>query len=89
MRESERKRRASDATGLISLSMRQAEEASGLSRRTLYERISAGELESVTVGRKRLILTDSLRKMITGSPARATVTPTRTSARESRATHSQ
>jgi len=48
----------------ISMTMRQASEASGLSIRKLYDLIAAGKLKSVTVGRRRLILYRSLEELI-------------------------
>lgn len=38
---------------------------SGLSRAKLYKLIAAGELESVTVGRRRLIPAAALRRLVT------------------------
>jgi excisionase family DNA binding protein len=53
--------------GLISMNMKQASQATGLSVRTLYDRIASGDLESVMRGRRRLILSESLRKFIEGT----------------------
>ncbi len=48
----------------ISLTLKQASEASGLSIRKLYDLIAEGKLKSVTVGRRRLILYRSLEELI-------------------------
>ena len=37
---------------------------SGISRTIVYELIGRGELESVTIGKRRLVIIDSYRKMI-------------------------
>jgi len=51
----------------ISCSVPQAIEATGLGRSTLFEKIKSGELESVKVGKRRLILVPSLERLIVGS----------------------
>jgi excisionase family DNA binding protein len=43
---------------------RQASRWTGLSLSTLYARIRTGELETATLGRRRLIITDSLKRLI-------------------------
>jgi excisionase family DNA binding protein len=48
----------------LSMTLKQAREATGLSVRTLYNLISAGKLQSVRVGRRRLILAKSLEELI-------------------------
>lgn len=50
----------------IALSVSDAVKASGLGRTTLYEAMSEGRMETRKVGRKRLILTRSLRRLIEG-----------------------
>src|SRR4051794_15609015 len=40
---------------------------SGISRARVYEMLSAGQLESVSIGRRRLIKVDSYRKLIAGA----------------------
>lgn len=50
----------------IALSVSDAVKASGLGKTTLYEAMSDGRLETRKVGRKRLILTRSLRRLIEG-----------------------
>jgi excisionase family DNA binding protein len=37
---------------------------SGLGRTRVYELIASGELESITIGRRRLIVLDSYRRLI-------------------------
>ena len=48
----------------FALRMRDAERKSGVSVRTLYEKIASGELQSTTVGRRRLVLADSLKQLV-------------------------
>lgn len=50
----------------IALSISEAVRVSGLGKTTLYEAMADGRLESRKVGRKRLILTRSLRRFIEG-----------------------
>ena len=50
----------------IALSVAAAVKASGLGKTTLYEAMADGRLETRKVGRKRLILTRSLRSFIEG-----------------------
>lgn len=50
----------------LSVTMAQASEATGLSVRKLYGLIAEGKLKSTTVGRRRLILWDSLEAMLLG-----------------------
>lgn len=50
----------------IALSVADAVKISGCGKSTLYAAMSRGELESRTIGRKRLILTRSLRRFIEG-----------------------
>lgn len=50
----------------IALSVSEAVKASGLGKTTLYEAMASGRLETRKVGRKRLVLTRSLRRMIEG-----------------------
>jgi len=50
----------------ITVTMLKAAEESGLSLRTLQYAIQRGELESVTVGRRRLIPADALRRFLLG-----------------------
>ena len=50
----------------IALSVSDAVKASGLGKTTLYEAMADGRLETRKVGRKRLILTRSLRRLIEG-----------------------
>lgn len=53
----------------IALSIAGAVKASGLGKTTLYEAIANGRLETRKVGRKRLVLTRSLREFIEGEEA--------------------
>jgi len=44
----------------------------GLGRTKIYEMLNSGELESVTIGRRRLIIVDSYRRLLNayrGTPA--------------------
>lgn len=50
----------------IALSVSEAVKASGLGKTTLYEAMADGRLETRKVGRKRLVLTRSLRRLIEG-----------------------
>ncbi len=50
----------------IALSMADAVKASGLGKSTLYQAMSEGRLETRKVGRKRIVLTRSLRQLIEG-----------------------
>jgi excisionase family DNA binding protein len=45
----------------IGYSIDEAVEASGIGRTTLYELMGSGEIESVKVGRRRIIPADSIR----------------------------
>ena len=58
--EAETGRRRSKLTYRI----KEAEQDTGISRSRLYEMLASGELESVQVGRSRLIIADSLRKRL-------------------------
>ena len=51
----------------IALSVMEAVKASGLGKTTLYEAMADGRLETRKVGRKRLVLTRSLRRFIEGT----------------------
>jgi excisionase family DNA binding protein len=50
----------------ITYSIKQACNASSLSRSTLWRHVSAGRLKAVRVGRRTLILADSLRSLLAG-----------------------
>jgi excisionase family DNA binding protein len=49
---------------LLSVTIKQAVEATGLSVRKLYNLIAEGKLKSVPVGRRRLILWESLEELL-------------------------
>lgn len=49
----------------LSMTLKQANEATGLSIRKLYDLIAAGKLQSVRVGRRRLVLAKSLEELVT------------------------
>lgn len=51
----------------IALTIAEAIKVSGLGKSTLYEMLSDGRIEGRKIGRKRLILTRSLRSLIEGS----------------------
>lgn len=53
----------------ISCTVKEAYAASGLGPTTIYALIATGELESVKVGRRRLIRVPSLRRLIEGDKA--------------------
>ena len=53
----------------LSCTIKEASKASGLGPTTIYALISDGTLESTKVGRRRLILVRSLRKLIEGDRA--------------------
>jgi excisionase family DNA binding protein len=48
----------------LSVTMKGASDATGLSVRKLYELIAEGKLKSKTVGRRRLILWESLEQLL-------------------------
>ena len=48
----------------FTLRMKDAERKTGISVRTLYERIATGELASTTIGKRRLIFADSLKALL-------------------------
>ena len=67
---------ADDALGIpfaqrLSCTIAEACEATGLGRSKLYELIGAGCLATTTVGRRRLVLVHSLRKLLEGSTSQA------------------
>lgn len=49
----------------LSVTIKQANDLTGLSVRKIYNLISEGKLQSITVGRRRLILFESLEKLLT------------------------
>jgi len=51
----------------LTCSVAEASQAVGLSRSKLYELISGGEVQSVTIGRRRLVSVSSLMRL-TGTP---------------------
>jgi excisionase family DNA binding protein len=48
----------------FSCTIAEACEATGLGRTKLYELIGEGAIETTTVGRRRLVLVDSLRRLL-------------------------
>ena len=48
----------------LSVTIKQTNELTGLSIRKIYDLICEGKLKSVTVGRRRLILYESLEKLL-------------------------
>jgi excisionase family DNA binding protein len=50
----------------LTLTLQRAAETSGLSVRTLYNLIGSKKLESVTVGKRRLVIVESLEKLLLG-----------------------
>ena len=53
-------------TNRITLTMKASSDVSGLSVRTLYTLIAQRKLQSVTVGRRRLIIAKSLEELLLG-----------------------
>jgi excisionase family DNA binding protein len=51
-----------------SCTIREACQATGLSRTTLYERIATGELKTKPLGRRRLVNVRSLLKLVGAGP---------------------
>ena len=47
----------------------------GISRSKTYELLAAGEIESIKIGRRRLIVIDSYRKLIDHQRANGLITP--------------
>lgn len=56
----------------ISMTLKQASEASGLSVRKLYDLIGERQLQSVTVGRRRLVIAKSLEELLLGKGQKQT-----------------
>jgi excisionase family DNA binding protein len=54
-----------------SCTLREACRATGLSRTTLYERMAAGDLKTITIGRRRLVNVASLLKLVGADPEAA------------------
>ena len=52
----------------LTVTMKGASEASGLSIRKLYDLIAKKKLESVRIGRRRLIVMRSLEELLLGKP---------------------
>ncbi|MCA9852232.1 MAG: helix-turn-helix domain-containing protein [Dehalococcoidia bacterium] len=52
------------------VSVREAAEMLGVGRATMYELVNAGEVDSITLGRRRLIPVHSLRRLV-GAPTPA------------------
>ena len=50
----------------LTVSVPEAVRMSGLGRSTLYEAMQVGSLEYVNVGRRRLVVVDSLRRFLLG-----------------------
>ncbi|MBC2776731.1 helix-turn-helix domain-containing protein [Parasphingopyxis marina] len=48
----------------VTISINGAAKALGLGRTSIYELINAGRLESVKLGRRRLVKTESIRRLI-------------------------
>ncbi len=59
----------------IAYSLKRAAEESGLSMRTLQYAIERGELASVQVGRRRLVLARSLEQFLSKGSRRAKIGP--------------
>lgn len=53
----------------LSLNVRQAVEASGLTRSHLYEAMKKGELTARKAGRRTIIMTEDLRRYIENLPS--------------------
>lgn len=48
----------------ITATIREACSMTGLGKTTLYSRIASGDLETVTIGRRRLVKVESLRQLV-------------------------
>jgi hypothetical protein len=53
-----------DTTDIITATIPRFREISGIGRSKIYEMLDAGELESVHVGTRRLIVVDSYRRLL-------------------------
>ena len=53
-----------ESSDIISVTIREFCRISGIGRSRIYELLDAGELESVHIGARRLILIDSYRRLI-------------------------
>ena len=71
------KTRITAPSARISMTMRQANEASGLSVRMLYTLIAQGGLASVKVGKRRLVIAKSLEDLLLGKVQRQSSTEPR------------
>jgi hypothetical protein len=54
-----------DTTDIITATIPRFRELSGIGRSKIYAMLDAGELESVHVGARRLIIVDSYRRLLT------------------------
>jgi excisionase family DNA binding protein len=54
----------------LTLTMKQGQDVSGLSIRKLYDLIAKGKLKSVLIGRRRLIVYESLEEVLLGKAGR-------------------
>ena len=52
---------------VMALTLQKASEISGLSIRKLYDLIGSGQLKSKCIGKRRLVLMDSLRELLYGN----------------------
>lgn len=48
----------------VTVTIKGAREATGLGNTKIYELIKQGRLDTVTIGRRRLVRTDSIRKLL-------------------------
>ena len=61
----------------ITCTLKAASEASGLSVRKLYDLIAQNKLKSVRVGRRRLVVVESLEQVLLGRAAHVGANPRR------------
>jgi excisionase family DNA binding protein len=57
-----------DGVKRLALSIREAEQASGLSRATLYRLIASGRLMTLKIGARRLVTIGALEALLTEGP---------------------
>jgi excisionase family DNA binding protein len=60
----------------LTCSVAEASQAIGLSRSKIYELMSGGEVQSVTIGRRRLVSVSSLFRLTGQQPGRGGLAPT-------------
>ena len=64
MRKQEHAETLQDSVGVLAVAPAEAARLAGVGRTTLYEAIGTGELKSVKIGKRRLILVEALRQWL-------------------------